>query len=116
MGDGTVTLPDMTLDMRFNSRSNKRVPLLSDMYEALRDEFLTTRVRGTVAEPDIRSETLTTTRSILGSLFDPGRGLTGSIRSDASARREQSRVSGSQRGERPLPPTTMPSMPTGVDG
>jgi hypothetical protein len=116
MGDGTATLPDLTLDMRFNSRSNTRIPLLSDVYEALRDEILTTRVRGTVASPEIRSETLTTTRGILDGLFDPGRGVQGSIRNDDAARREELRARDVQRSERPLPPTTMPSLPTGVDG
>lgn len=116
MGDGTATLPDLALDMRFNSRSNRRVPLLSDMYEALRDEIVTTRVRGTVTQPEIRSETLSTTRSILDSLWDPGREQAGSIGRDTSARREQARVNDALRAEPPLPPTTLPSRPTGVDG
>jgi len=116
MGDGTVTLPDLALDMRFNSRSNKRIPVLSDVYEALRDEVVTTRVRGTVANPDIRSETLTTARGILDTLINPGRDQPGSIGSDSSARREKDRVGRSLRAEAPLPPTTMPDRPTGVDG
>ncbi len=116
MGEGTLTLPDMTLDMRFNSRSNRRIPLLSDMYEAVRDEIVTTRVRGTVGEPDIRSETLTTTRGILDSIFDPGGRQRSSIRTDDAARRELDRVDSNRHGERPLPPTTMPSRHTGVDG
>lgn len=116
MGDGTATLPEMSLDMRFNSRSNRRVPLLSDMYEALRDEIVTTRIRGTVANPEIRSQTLTTTREILDSLLDPGHEQAGSIGRDTAARREQARVNESLRAETPLPPTTLPSRPTGVDG
>ena len=116
MGDGTLTLPEFALDMRFNSRSNRRVPLLSDMYEAVRDEIVTTRVRGTVGAPEIRSETLTTTRGILDSLFDPGRDPAGSIGGDVAARREQGRVGGAPRGAAPLPPTTLPSRPAGVDG
>jgi len=109
LGDGTLTFPEMVLDMRFNSRSNRRVPFLSDVYEALRDEIVTTRVRGTAGSPLIGSEILATTRGIFDSIFDPGREQAGSIGSDDGARLERDRTGEMLRPESPLPPTTMPS-------
>jgi hypothetical protein len=108
MGWGTVTLPEMSLDMRFNSRSNQRVPLLSDVFEALRDEIVTTRVRGTVADPDLRSESLATTRTLIGMLLNPSHARAGEIVRDRAARREQARADGAARPAAPLPPTAMP--------
>ena len=120
MGWGTVTLPEMSLDMRFNSRSNKRVPVLSDIFEALRDEIVTTRVQGTVAEPEVRSESLAMTRTVIGMLIDPAHARSGEIVRDRAARREQARASRAARPASPLPPTAMPvpttAMPVGPDG
>lgn len=72
IGSGTLTMPEMTLDMRFNTRSNQRVPLWSDLFEALRNEIASTTVTGTVERPVIRSETLSTTRRIIGDIVQPG--------------------------------------------
>lgn len=116
MGAGTVTLPGLGLDMRFNSRSNQRVPLLSDLYEAVRDEIVTTRVGGTVAEPQVRSESFSTARTVLGMLLDPSHERAGEIVRDRAARREQARTSRAAQAMPPLPPTTLPATPTGVDG
>lgn len=72
VGSGRLTLPEMSLDMRFNTRSNQRVPLWSDLFEALRNEIASTTVTGTVEKPIIRSETLSTTRRIIGDIVRPG--------------------------------------------
>ncbi|MCL4221058.1 MAG: hypothetical protein KJZ65_06785 [Phycisphaerales bacterium] len=69
IGYGTMDLPDLALDLRINSRSVRRVPLLSPMLENVRDELLTTRVRGTLSNPDISSEQFVGTRRALSSLF-----------------------------------------------
>jgi len=52
-GGGTMTWPDTNLDMRFNSRSLSRVPVISEIIEGIRDNLITTRVRGTLDDPDI---------------------------------------------------------------
>lgn len=52
-GGGTMTWPETTLDMRFNSRSLSRVPVISEIIEGIRDNLITTRVRGTLDEPEI---------------------------------------------------------------
>lgn len=69
IGYGTMNLPDFSLDLRINSRSIRRVPLLSSMLENVRDELLTTRVAGTLRDPDISSEQFVGTRRALSSLF-----------------------------------------------
>lgn len=91
VGSGTLTLPDMKLDMRFNSKSNHRVPILSDAFEALRDEIASTIVTGTIEHPDVRSEPLTTTRRMIGDILSPGRPRVNGAPADA-ARRERERM------------------------
>jgi len=66
-GYGEMTWPGMALDLRFNSRASGRVPVLSDVVEAVRNEMLTTRISGTLMEPKIDSEPLTGTRRLIGS-------------------------------------------------
>jgi hypothetical protein len=53
LGFGTMTWPSTDLDMVFNSRSTSRVPILSALIEGIRDELITTRVRGTLGEPRV---------------------------------------------------------------
>lgn len=51
VGYGTMTLPSMALDLRFDSRSARRIPVVSKVIELIRDQLITTRVRGTADEP-----------------------------------------------------------------
>lgn len=69
IGDGTVTFPDAALDLRFGVTSNRRLPVFSLLFDALRNELLTTRIRGTLADPSIRVEPLSGTRRFLSRLF-----------------------------------------------
>lgn len=71
-GEGTLTWPDLTLDMKFNSRSMARVPLFTDIFELLRNEIVSTRVRGTLSDPVVREEPFTGTRRALDRLLNPG--------------------------------------------
>lgn len=71
VGGGTITLPDLALDMRFNTRANRRVPLWSDLFEAVRNEIASTVVTGTIEDPVIRAETLSSTRRAIGEMIDP---------------------------------------------
>jgi hypothetical protein len=52
-GYGQMDLPGMNLDLRFNSRATNRVPLVSKIVENFRNELITTRVKGTAADPEI---------------------------------------------------------------
>lgn len=66
-GYGTVTWPDLALDLVFNSRSTVRVPLLTSIVERVRDQLVTTAVRGTAKKPEI---SVVPFRSVSGWLFD----------------------------------------------
>ena len=68
VGYGTMEWPSTELDLRFNSRSNWRIPLVSWAVEKLRNELITTRVRGTVKEPKIETVTLPGTSAVLKEL------------------------------------------------
>ncbi|MEO1510581.1 MAG: hypothetical protein AAFU70_00760 [Planctomycetota bacterium] len=77
LGFGTLALGDQSLDLRVVSRAVNRVPILSDVIESLRDELLTTTVRGTLADPKLGTAPFVqTTRlvdALLGRRPDPRR-------------------------------------------
>lgn len=72
VGRGSLRWSDLGLDLRFNSRSRRRVVVVSDVLEGLRDEIATTRVTGTLKDPQFGVEQLTGTRRLLESIFGPG--------------------------------------------
>ncbi|MBX3385306.1 MAG: hypothetical protein KF768_01905 [Phycisphaeraceae bacterium] len=94
LGFGTIQLPDLRVDMTFNSRANTRVPILSDVLEVMRNELVTTRITGTVAEPEVSSSPLVGTRRFFSGLFDGEREAAGAFTSEAveSIRRERERI------------------------
>ncbi|MBM4107430.1 MAG: hypothetical protein FJ255_01230 [Phycisphaerae bacterium] len=65
VGYGTMDWDTLELDLRFNSRSGRRVPVISDIVEAVRDELITTEVTGTAMEPEVRLSTLPVTRWVV---------------------------------------------------
>ncbi len=69
VGQGNLTYPDMNLDLRFTSRGNLRIPLISDLLEAIRNEIITTTVTGPLASPDVSPAAFTGTRDLLDDLF-----------------------------------------------
>jgi hypothetical protein len=93
-GWGTMVWPSLGLDLRFTSRSAQRVPLWTDLVEALRDELVTATVKGTLGRPQVGVATLSNTRRLIGSIVgaDPGAAdaLDGSV--DRAARKERERV------------------------
>jgi hypothetical protein len=74
VGEGTVSWPELAIDLRFNSRSVRRIPIWSDVFEALRNEIVSTRITGTIAEPVVRTEPLSATRRMIGEVVRPGQG------------------------------------------
>jgi len=86
VGNGTVTWPELEVDMRFNSRSITRIPFWSDIFEAVRNEIISTTITGTVADPVVRSEPLMTTRRVIGDVIGGGGG------EDAGAGSKQTRA------------------------
>lgn len=74
MGWGTVTLPSLTLDLRFASRGQSRIPFLSGLWEALRNEIAVVRVTGRVDGPSVGTESLGGTRAMLSGMMPGGGG------------------------------------------
>lgn len=104
LGAGTLNLTDLTLDMSFNSRATRRLPFLSDILEALRNELITTTVTGPVSDPRIRSESFVGTRRMIDSMFTtPARFADMDLTSEAAARAERDRRS----RDVTLPPMTI---------
>jgi len=68
-GRGTVTWPELGVDMRFVTRSLDRIPLLTDLLEGVRDELVTTTVSGTLYSPQLEYEQLSATRQMLDQMF-----------------------------------------------
>lgn len=74
-GDGAMLLPGMELALRFNTRSLNRVVFLSDLFEGMRDELVTTVVTGTAYDPVFGYEQLSQTREFIDTaLGDPKKG------------------------------------------
>lgn len=64
-GYGTMTWPGQELDLRFISRSSSRIPLLSSLAEGVRDELVTTTVRGKIGEHVVGTEPFKVARRLL---------------------------------------------------
>lgn len=72
IGVGDVRLPDFDLDLRFGVSANRRLPIFTPLFDALRNELLTTRVRGTLADPDISAEPLSGIRRLISRILGGG--------------------------------------------
>lgn len=96
LGWGTLRLPDYDLALRFNSRGRAQLPLISGLFEGLRNELITTTVTGTVDDPQINAESFSGTRRLLDTMF--GRpeavAMPDFARLDAEARAERDRARG----------------------
>jgi hypothetical protein len=66
LGFGTATWPDLALDLRLRSKATRRIPVLSELLENIRDEFVTIAVSGTAAAPSVSVESLPQTRRVIG--------------------------------------------------
>ncbi|MDX9911721.1 MAG: hypothetical protein RBS39_07820 [Phycisphaerales bacterium] len=68
-GYGTMDWPTMQLNLHLTSRATSGVPVLSRVFEAVRDELLTLRVRGTPGDPRVEAVSLEGTRGLLGAML-----------------------------------------------
>lgn len=76
-GYGILNIPDLTLDLRFNSRATDRLPMITDLFEALRDQFVSTRVTGSVMDPSVDVVPFSGARQALDAMFGSGGGGAG---------------------------------------
>jgi hypothetical protein len=85
LGSGTMTWPGKVLDLRFDTKPARGIPILSGLLRGIRDELITTSVQGTLAKPDVKLKQFPGPRRMLGR--DPGSG------------RDEPPVDGQWRGE-----------------
>lgn len=69
VGEGSATWPDLELDLRFRTSGTLRVPFLSDLVDAVRNELLAIRVRGTLSDPSFGAEQMPTTSRMFKEVF-----------------------------------------------
>ncbi|MCA9271592.1 MAG: hypothetical protein KDA31_00965 [Phycisphaerales bacterium] len=97
LGFGTATWPELELDLRLRSRATRRIPVLSELLESIRDEFVTIAVTGTAAEPKVSVQSLPETRRVIGRVLGFDESAGDRRLSDLEARAEKQRR---LRGER----------------
>lgn len=68
-GFGLVTWPNLDLDLIVNSKAVTRMPLFTSIVEGLRDEFVTTTVRGTPKNPEVSVTPFRGTKGALSGFF-----------------------------------------------
>jgi hypothetical protein len=115
-GSGSMEWPSEKIDMQFNSQSNRRVPVWTDIVEVIRNEVMTTHVGGTLSEPKVGVEPLSATRRLIGSVLGfSSRIVPADPMTESDARRERDRLRASRRippvwraGAPPAPPTRVP--------
>jgi len=69
LGWGEMRLRDLGLNLRFNSRGTLQIPLWSTIVDGVRNELITTKVSGTLAEPRFQGEQFSGTRRLIDSIF-----------------------------------------------
>jgi hypothetical protein len=68
-GYGVATLPDMGLNLRFESKNRTRIPLLTSTFDFLRNELATVVVTGTLGNPQMGLAPLASASRAVGRLF-----------------------------------------------
>ncbi|MEM1184640.1 MAG: hypothetical protein AAGI53_06510 [Planctomycetota bacterium] len=69
IGFGSMHWPTADLDLRFRSEAVRRIPIISPLVEAVRNELITTRVSGPIGNPVVSADSLVATRRVLSSLL-----------------------------------------------
>ncbi|QYK48648.1 MAG: hypothetical protein KF838_02060 [Phycisphaeraceae bacterium] len=69
-GYGTMSWPMTELDLRIVSRGARQLPIVSSVFEAIRNELISVRVGGTLTSPDVSLEQFASARGLLKRLID----------------------------------------------
>lgn len=110
LGYGTLNWVSRSVDLRFRSRAIQPIPVVSALFESLRDELITTRVTGPLSEPSYSVSQFGETRRLLNALL--GKPLTEQeqrmreVETQVQRDRRQVRDSTSDRVHRPNQGTT----------
>ena len=68
-GGGTIRVPEVDFDLWLRSRPLRSIPVLSDVFGGIRDEIITTTIKGTPADIAISSEQFGETRRAINEFF-----------------------------------------------
>ena len=104
LGYGTLTLPDLTLDMRIRGHALDRIPLISGILENIRNELFTAKVTGPIADPEIGLESFNSTSRFF-------KKLVGATPSEADERLRRIEESAHQVPNRPRQPQADVAVP-----
>ncbi|MEM9372770.1 MAG: hypothetical protein AAGA55_03925 [Planctomycetota bacterium] len=74
LGFGTLDWTDRSMDLRFRSRSLRPVPILSGLFETLRDELITTRIAGRPGDIRYSADSFSGTRRLVSGLLGDSEG------------------------------------------
>lgn len=92
LGSGTMKLPEFDLDLRLQT-SAPGMPVVGGVLDVLRNQIVTTTVRGTLNEPSIGTEVLAKPRKFFVGLFGGDRGEEGvDGKTEERLRRERRRA------------------------
>lgn len=86
LGSGSMSWQTQELDLRFHTRAARRIPMLSQLIEGIRDELATAIVRGPVDDYEVRVEQFPGDSALIESLFNARRNRipTGTRQPDAA--------------------------------
>jgi hypothetical protein len=114
-GGGTMTWPEKILNLQFNSRSERPIPVFSALVEGIRDQLVTTVVTGKLGRQEVHLQQLPSTRVLSRETAQSRRMAELQRRSrDQSIRPANSSAITPSTGEvteAPLPPPAPPSPP-----
>jgi len=88
-GEGRLSLERGEIDLTFTSRGKRRVPLLSNLVDTVRNELIAARVTGTLLEPRFRAQPLPSAGRVLEGALGASRpeaGMVGDSRRGDSRR------------------------------
>ncbi|MFT5424462.1 MAG: hypothetical protein ACI89L_002257 [Phycisphaerales bacterium] len=109
-GGGTLLMPEVEMDVWMRSRALKKIPILSDLFGAVRDEIVTATIKGTPADLKISTMQFADTRRVLSELLGNNSGPSRDRRDVGRGRIE------SRPPPRPVPPVPPVSPVSPVSG
>ncbi len=105
LGEGRIDLSAREVDMVFTPRAPGRIPVFSDIVDAVRNELVTVKASGPIGSPVFEGATLTGARRLLGSIFGGDDGVApalgrDALRAEREARAERARTGSGAGGNR----------------
>jgi hypothetical protein len=77
LGTGSLDWATRNLDLRFHTRAARRIPMISQIIEGIRDELATATVKGPIGDYELRVEQFTGDSTLIENLFSARRSRIG---------------------------------------